>query len=192
MASGAGKVKFHLQCSGFVFLILWILKSDPLFSEQLERAAVFCLTTFTAVFPAKGSYGIEGQLHTVIEKSPESSPTTKPRQGGGFPQPPSPPESSSGSEGPGPQAGRLILHTGMYHVPQPEPHYAQMPSSNPGTGSSGIGGRDEGVTERQRDGKILTENGHQNSISSSSAHPHSSYSRPPSSQLRRETQEADR
>ena len=161
------------------------------------------------MFPAKGSYGIEGQLHTVIEKSPESSPTTKPRQGGGFPQPPSPPESSSGSEGPAPQSGRLILPTGMYHVPQPEPHYAQMPSSSPGPGSSavypalakessrqqrqGIGGRDEGVTERQRDGKIsTTENGHQNNISSSSAHPQSLYSRPPSSQLRTEAQEADR
>ncbi|XP_069369794.1 protein Shroom3 isoform X2 [Paralichthys olivaceus] len=153
---------------------------------------------------AKGSYGMEGQLHTVIEKSPESSPTTKPRQGGGFPQPPSPPESSSGSVGPAPQSGRLILPTVMYPVPQPEPHYAQMPSSNPGPGSSavypalakessrqqGTGGRDEGVTERQKDGKIsTTENGHQNNIPSSSPYPESFY---PSSQLRTEAHDADR
>ncbi|KAG7499162.1 Shroom3-like isoform X1 [Solea senegalensis] len=87
---------------------------------------------------AKGSYGAEGLLHTVIEKSPESSPTTKPRQGGGFVQPPSPPEFSSGSAGHTPHSGRLILPTVVYPVPQPEPHYAQMPSSNPGSGSSAV------------------------------------------------------
>ncbi|CAB1319096.1 unnamed protein product [Coregonus sp. 'balchen'] len=64
----------------------------------------------------KGSYGAEGQLHTVIEKSPESSPTTKPKQGmgQGFLQPPQPQNTS----------GCLML-------PTPEPHYAQMPTSSP-------------------------------------------------------------
>lgn len=161
--------------------------------------------------PAKGSYGTEGQLHTVIEKSPESSPTTKPRQGGGFSQPPSPPESSSGSAGPNPQSGRLILPTVMYPVPQPEPHYAQMPTSNIVPGSSSVypalakessrqqrlalqGIRDEGVTERPKDGKMsATENGHQNNISSSSSpYLHSSYSPPASAQLRTHAHEADR
>ncbi|XP_037835537.1 protein Shroom3 isoform X3 [Kryptolebias marmoratus] len=52
------------------------------------------------VAPAKVPYGPEGQLHTVIEKSPESSPTTKPRQGGGLSQPPSPTGPSSGPAGP--------------------------------------------------------------------------------------------
>ncbi|XP_040014157.1 protein Shroom3 isoform X4 [Xiphias gladius] len=160
---------------------------------------------------AKGSYSTEGQLHTVIEKSPESSPTTKPRQGGGFSQPPSPPEPSSGPAGPTPQSGRLILATGVYPVPQPEPHYAQMPSSNPGAGSSavypalakessqrqhrglqGIEGWDERATEGQKDGKIpTTENGHQNNIYSS-PYPHSSFSTSASSQRRTQAHGADR
>ncbi|XP_028829593.1 protein Shroom3 isoform X2 [Denticeps clupeoides] len=67
------------------------------------------------VASGKSSFGLEGQLHTVIEKSPESSPTTKPKQG--FPQ-------SS-------QPGRLMLPTGIYPVPQPEPHFAQIPTSCP-------------------------------------------------------------
>ncbi|XP_040915540.1 protein Shroom3 isoform X2 [Toxotes jaculatrix] len=165
-----------------------------------------------SVASAKGSYSTEGQLHTVIEKSPESSPTTRPRQGGGFPQPPPPPpEPSSGPAGPTPQSGRLILPASVYPVPQLEPHYAQMPNSNTGPGSSavypalakessrqqhqglqGIRGRDEGATEGQKDGKIsTTENGHQNNISSS-PYPHSSYSTSASSQLRTQAHEADR
>ncbi|XP_006003006.1 protein Shroom3 [Latimeria chalumnae] len=62
----------------------------------------------------------EGQLHTVLEKSPETSPTIKPKQN--FSQTPQP--------------GRPMLPTGVYPVPQPEPHYAQAPSnctSNNGT-----------------------------------------------------------
>ncbi|XP_069711105.1 protein Shroom3 isoform X2 [Phaenicophaeus curvirostris] len=62
----------------------------------------------------------EGQLHTVVEKSPESSPTTKPKQ------------SYSQSA----QPGQPLLPTGVYPVPSPEPHYAQMPqpsANNNGT-----------------------------------------------------------
>ncbi|XP_041815752.1 protein Shroom3 isoform X2 [Chelmon rostratus] len=159
---------------------------------------------------AKGSYGAEGQLHTVIEKSPESSPTTKPRQGVGFPQPPSPTGRSSGPTDPTPQSGRFILPTGMYPVPQPEPHYAQIPSASPGPGSSGvypalakessrqqhqslqgIGGREEGATEGQRDGRMsATENGYQNNTSSS--YSCSSSSTSGSTQIRTQAHEADR
>lgn len=162
------------------------------------------------MIPAKGSYGAEGQLHTVIEKSPESSPTTKPRQGVGFPQPPSPTGRSSGPTDPTPQSGRFILPTGMYPVPQPEPHYAQIPSASPGPGSSGvypalakessrqqhqslqgIGGREEGATEGQRDGRMsATENGYQNNTSSS--YSCSSSSTSGSTQIRTQAHEADR
>ncbi|XP_051733789.1 protein Shroom3 isoform X2 [Ctenopharyngodon idella] len=71
-----------------------------------------------SVATGKSSFGAEGQLHTVIEKSPESSPTTKPKQGC-------------------PQAapGRLMLPTSIYPVPPPEPHFAQIPTSNPNSGS---------------------------------------------------------
>ncbi|XP_035802118.2 protein Shroom3 isoform X2 [Amphiprion ocellaris] len=160
------------------------------------------------VASAKGSYGAEGQLHTVIEKSPESSPTTKPRQGGGFPQPPSP--TGASSAGSPPQSTRLILPTGVYPVPQPEPHYAQMPSSSPGPsgvypalakessrqqqqqqGLQGVAGRDDGTAEGRRDGRMSAmENGYQNSTSSS--HQLSSYSASASTQLRTQAHEADR
>ncbi|KAL0963253.1 hypothetical protein UPYG_G00351720 [Umbra pygmaea] len=74
----------------------------------------------------KGSYGTEGQLHTVIEKSPESSPTTKPKQGQSIPPPPQTQQTSA-------QSGRLLLPQGIYPVPPLEPHYAQMPTSCPGS-----------------------------------------------------------
>uniref|UniRef100_A0A672PPD4 Shroom family member 3 n=1 Tax=Sinocyclocheilus grahami TaxID=75366 RepID=A0A672PPD4_SINGR len=72
-----------------------------------------------SVATGKSSFGAEGQLHTVIEKSPESSPTTKPKQG--FPQ--------------AAQPGRLMLPTSIYPVPPPEPHFAQIPTSNPSSGT---------------------------------------------------------
>lgn len=72
-----------------------------------------------SVATGKSSFGAEGQLHTVIEKSPESSPTTKPKQG--CPQ--------------AAQPGRLMLPTSIYPVPPPEPHFAQIPTSNPNSGS---------------------------------------------------------
>ncbi|NWX22852.1 SHRM3 protein, partial [Aegotheles bennettii] len=62
----------------------------------------------------------EGHLHTVVEKSPESSPTVKPKQS--YSQPAQP--------------GQPLLPTGVYPVPSPEPHYAQVPqpsASNNGT-----------------------------------------------------------
>ncbi|XP_020495687.1 protein Shroom3 isoform X1 [Labrus bergylta] len=155
-----------------------------------------------ALGAAKGLYSTEGQLHTVIEKSPESSPTTKPRQGGGFPQSPSP-------TGSAPQLGRLILPTGMYAVPQPEPHFAQLPSTGPGPGSSGVypalamessrqqhqgpegvGRRQDAAIEEQRDGR-MSENGYQNSTSSST-YSNSSSSIIASTQLRTHAQEDNR
>uniref|UniRef100_A0A3P9I1S7 Shroom family member 3 n=1 Tax=Oryzias latipes TaxID=8090 RepID=A0A3P9I1S7_ORYLA len=91
---------------------------------------------------AKGSYGTEGQLHTVIEKSPESSPTTKPRQGGGFLQPPSPTRPSAS---PTPQSARTVLPTSVFPVAQPEPHYAHLPSSGPGPGLCGVEESSQGL-----------------------------------------------
>ncbi|XP_038143069.1 protein Shroom3 isoform X1 [Cyprinodon tularosa] len=141
--------------------------------------------------PAKGSYGAEGQLHTVMEKSPESSPTIKPRQGGGFSQPPSPTEPLPSSP-----PSRLILPASVYPVPQPEPQYAQIPSSGPGP--SGVyvalpkeSGRQQGVrSEGVRDEPAsAAENGHQSITSSACSH--SSYSGPSSSQLRSRVPEAD-
>ncbi|XP_023684452.1 protein Shroom3 isoform X3 [Paramormyrops kingsleyae] len=72
----------------------------------------------SASFPLVKTFATDGQLHTVVEKSPESSPTTKPRQN--FPQ-------TS-------QTGHPMLPTGIYPVPQPEPHYAQVPSCCPNSG----------------------------------------------------------
>ncbi|NXW06787.1 SHRM3 protein, partial [Fregetta grallaria] len=56
----------------------------------------------------------EGHLHTVVEKSPESSPSMKPKQS--YSQPAQP--------------GQPLLPTGVYPVPSPEPHYAQVPQSS--------------------------------------------------------------
>nr|XP_009477833.1 PREDICTED: protein Shroom3 [Pelecanus crispus] len=66
----------------------------------------------------KAPFG-EGHLHTVVEKSPESSPTTKPKQS--YSQPAQP--------------GQPLLPTGVYPVPSPEPHYAQVPQ--PSASSNG-------------------------------------------------------
>ncbi|XP_038826896.1 protein Shroom3-like [Salvelinus namaycush] len=92
----------------------------------------------------KGSYGAEGQLHTVIEKSPESSPTIKPKQGvGQVPQPPQPQNTS----------GRLMSPQGIYPVPPPETHYAQMPTSNPSSVYPGLAR--ESSLSRQRELQAL-------------------------------------
>ncbi|XP_053796212.1 protein Shroom3 isoform X3 [Vidua chalybeata] len=61
----------------------------------------------------------EGHLHTVVEKSPESSPTMKAKQ----------------SYSQAAQPGQPLLPTGVYAVPSPEPHYAQVPQ--PSAGSTG-------------------------------------------------------
>ncbi|XP_077332477.1 protein Shroom3 isoform X2 [Lithobates pipiens] len=53
----------------------------------------------------------EGQLHTVLERSPECSPLMKPKQVfSHLPQP-----------------GKPMLPTGIYPVPSPEPHFAHAP-----------------------------------------------------------------
>ncbi|XP_054612599.1 protein Shroom3 isoform X2 [Dunckerocampus dactyliophorus] len=135
---------------------------------------------------AKGLYTTEGQLHTVIEKSPESSPTTKPRQG--FPPPGSPSVPSTGPVSPAPQSGRLILPTGIYPVPQPEPQYAQIPTLSPVSPTSGVytalakdntrkenlqnvRGQEEEATEQWRDGiQPSSENGDQ--FNTMSPYPH--------------------
>nr|XP_040053124.1 protein Shroom3 isoform X4 [Gasterosteus aculeatus aculeatus] len=144
---------------------------------------------------AKGSYGAEGQLHTVIEKSPESSPTTKPRQGGGVPQPSSPTGPCSGPPDSGPHSGRLILPAGVNPVPRLEPHYAQVAGARQGPSSSAAhrapadGGREEGAAERRRDGRMpADENGYQDNIS---LHPCSASTqlRPPGLQADRRQQE---
>ncbi|XP_008933846.1 PREDICTED: protein Shroom3, partial [Merops nubicus] len=66
----------------------------------------------------KAPFG-EGHLHTVVEKSPESSTMVKPKQS--YPQPAQP--------------GQPLLPTGVYPVPSPEPHFAQVPQ--PSAGSNG-------------------------------------------------------
>ncbi|KAF7252240.1 Protein Shroom3 [Varanus komodoensis] len=57
---------------------------------------------------------LEGQLHTVVEKSPESSPVMKPKQ-----------VYSQAA-----QPGQPLLPTGVYPVPSPEPHFAQVPPAS--------------------------------------------------------------
>ncbi|KAH0615778.1 hypothetical protein JD844_026253, partial [Phrynosoma platyrhinos] len=63
---------------------------------------------------------LEGQLHTVMEKSPESSPTVKPKQ-----------VYSQAT-----QPGQPLLPTGVYPVPSPEPHFAQVP--HPSASNNGM------------------------------------------------------
>ncbi|XP_060103146.1 protein Shroom3 [Heteronotia binoei] len=63
---------------------------------------------------------LEGQLHTVMEKSPESSPTLKPKQ----------------LYSQAAQPGQPLLPTGVYPVPSPEPHFAQVP--HPSASNAGM------------------------------------------------------
>lgn len=62
---------------------------------------------------------VEDQLHTVLEKSPESSPPVKPKHH--YPQKAQP--------------GQPLLPTGIYPVPSLEPHFAQVPQ--PSASSNG-------------------------------------------------------
>ncbi|XP_030623773.1 protein Shroom3 [Chanos chanos] len=115
-----------------------------------------------SVASGKSSFGLEAQLHTVIEKSPESSPTTKPKQS--FPQ--------------ASQPGRPMLPTGIYAVPPPEPHFAQIPTSS--HSSSGVypalAKESRHTSQRDQDtgsvsgDTVVVENGYQ----SSSIQPHGS------------------
>ncbi|XP_051533131.1 protein Shroom3 isoform X2 [Myxocyprinus asiaticus] len=110
-----------------------------------------------SVATGKSSYGAEGQLHTVIEKSPESSPTTKPKQG--FPQ--------------STQPGRLMLPTSIYPVPPPEPHFAQIPTSNPSAGSVYPALAKESKHNPHCEDRVMVENGYQsNAPSLSPVQPH--------------------
>ncbi|CAK6433048.1 unnamed protein product [Pipistrellus nathusii] len=63
---------------------------------------------------------VEEQLHTVLEKSPESSPPVKPKHR--YPQKAQP--------------GQPLLPTGIYPVPSLEPHFAQVPP--PSASSNGM------------------------------------------------------
>lgn len=106
-----------------------------------------------SVASGKSSFGIEGQLHTVIEKSPESSPTIKPKQ--------SLPSLS--------QPGSAILPTGIYSVPLPEPHFAQIPTMNPSSSSvyPALSKESKPIPQKEHCGgvdssvKMTTENGYQ-------------------------------
>ncbi|XP_076850482.1 protein Shroom3 isoform X2 [Brachyhypopomus gauderio] len=119
-----------------------------------------------SVASGKSCFGAEGQLHTVIEKSPESSPTVKPKQS--FP-------SAS-------QSGRSILPAGVYAVPQPEPHFAQIPTNNPNSSTvyPALAKESKQVPKKDSNGvsetgvRAAVENGYQSIASySSSVQPHS-------------------
>ncbi|XP_066567013.1 protein Shroom3 isoform X2 [Amia ocellicauda] len=124
----------------------------------------------TSITSGKSSFSAEGQLHTVVEKSPESSPTTKPKQN--FSQ--------------ATQPGKLMLPTGIYPVPQPEPHFAQVPTSCPT--SSGLvypvlakESRYSSQNDQSTDPNIeggVSENGYQSNISSTIANQPSGYHQP--------------
>ncbi|KAJ8415591.1 hypothetical protein AAFF_G00425710 [Aldrovandia affinis] len=100
----------------------------------------------------------EGQLHTVVEKSPESSPTTRPKQS--LPQ--------------APAMGCLMLPTGIYPVPPPEPHFAQVPISYPSSSSvyPALAKENEYISQKNQGlnvDRVAMENVYQSSDSSSSS-----------------------
>ncbi|XP_028737762.1 LOW QUALITY PROTEIN: protein Shroom3 [Peromyscus leucopus] len=68
--------------------------------------------------PSKAPF-LEEQLHTVLERSPESSPPVRPKHA--YTQKAQP--------------GQPLLPTGIYPVPSPEPHFAQVPQ--PSVSSNG-------------------------------------------------------
>ncbi|XP_053543978.1 protein Shroom3 isoform X2 [Ictalurus punctatus] len=109
-----------------------------------------------SVASGKSSFGIEGQLHTVIEKSPESSPTIKPKQS-------LPPLS---------QPGSAMLPTGIYPVPLPEPHFAQIPTTNPSSSSvyPALAKESKPIPQKEHYGedsgvRMAAENGYQSNAS---------------------------
>ncbi|XP_065592798.1 protein Shroom3 [Cyrtonyx montezumae] len=86
-------------------------------SRSLLKESCSPLVSPLSQGPLLKTHLVEVQLHTVVEKSPESSPAVKPKQS--YSQP-----------------GKPLLPTGIYPVPSPEPHYAQVPqpsASNNGT-----------------------------------------------------------
>ncbi|XP_053559382.1 protein Shroom3 isoform X2 [Bombina bombina] len=85
-------------------------------SAGSQHASAFSCNSNQQLKPVFG----EGQLHTVVEKSPESSPLIKHKQ----------------IYSQSPQPGQPMLPTGIYPVPTPEPHFAHAPqpiASNNGT-----------------------------------------------------------
>ncbi|XP_075400284.1 protein Shroom3 isoform X2 [Tenrec ecaudatus] len=70
----------------------------------------FCRPQANSSGSLKSPYADE-QLHTVLEKSPESSPPAKPKHNS--------PQKA--------QPGQPLLPTGIYPVPTVEPHFAQVP-----------------------------------------------------------------
>ncbi|XP_038187731.1 protein Shroom3 isoform X3 [Arvicola amphibius] len=97
---------------------------------------------------------MEEQLHTVVERSPESSPPVKPKH----------------SYTQKAQPGQPLLPTGIYPVPSPEPHFAQVPQ--PSVSSNGTVYpalvKESGYTAAQgacNKMATLDENGNQNEAS---------------------------
>ncbi|XP_041086678.1 protein Shroom3-like isoform X2 [Polyodon spathula] len=115
----------------------------------------------SSISSGKSSFSAEGHLHTVVEKSPESSPTIKPKQS--FTQ--------------APQPGKPMLPTGVYLVPQPEPHYAQVPSSCPSANTmlypalakESAYGSQTGHNTIVTGGEVIAENGYQSNTTMPSA-----------------------
>ncbi|XP_054450439.1 protein Shroom3 [Pteronotus mesoamericanus] len=97
---------------------------------------------------------VEEQLHTVLEKSPESSPPVKPKHN--YTQKAQP--------------GQPLLPTGIYPVPSLEPHFAQVPppsASSNGTLYPALAKESGYATPRGACDKVATldENGNQNGSS---------------------------
>lgn len=95
---------------------------------------------------------MEEQLHTVVEKSPENSPPVKPKH----------------NYNQKAQPGQPLLPTGIYSVPSPEPHFAQVPQPSAtanGTVYPALA-KESGYVAPPRDkAAILDENGNQNESS---------------------------
>ncbi|KAL6048009.1 hypothetical protein STEG23_036130 [Scotinomys teguina] len=113
----------------------------------------FCRPQINSSGPLKTPL-IEEQLHTVLERSPESSPPVKPKHG--YTQKAQP--------------GQPLLPTGIYPVPSPEPHFAQVPQpssvSSNGTVYPALV-KESGYTAAQEAcNKMATldENGNQNEV----------------------------
>ncbi|KAM4854951.1 protein Shroom3 isoform 2-T2 [Thomomys bottae] len=79
----------------------------------------FCRSQANSLGSLKSPF-LDEQLHTVLEKSPENSPPVKPKHN--YTQKAQP--------------GQPLLPTGIYPVPSPEPHFAQVPQ--PSMSSNGM------------------------------------------------------
>ncbi|XP_045853754.1 LOW QUALITY PROTEIN: protein Shroom3 [Meles meles] len=79
----------------------------------------FCRPQASPAGPPKSPF-LEEQLRPVLERSPENSPPAQPKQG----------------YAPKAQPGQPLLPTGVYPVPSPEPHFAQVPRPSASGGGS--------------------------------------------------------